>query len=56
MVIPQGVKLGAEPQTKVVAFDKTFTKKSNVGTKVFIGVAAVVGVGVVAWIVMSLVK
>jgi len=56
MVIPQGVKLGAEPQTKVVAFDKTFTKKSNVGTKVFIGVAAVVTLGVVAWIALNVFK
>ncbi len=56
MVIPQGVKLGSEPQTKVVAFDKTFTKKSNVGTKVFIGVAVVVTIGVVAWIAMVVFK
>ncbi|HWD21413.1 MAG TPA: FHA domain-containing protein [Verrucomicrobiae bacterium] len=53
MVIPQGVKLGTEPQTKVVAFDKTFTKKSNVGTKVFIGVSVVVGLGVITWIVVK---
>lgn len=56
MVIPQGVKLGNEPQTKVVAFDKTFTKKSNVGVKVFIGVAVVVLLGVVTWIALVVLK
>lgn len=45
MVIPQGVKLGQEPQTKSVAFDKgAFAKKSNTGTKVFVIVAAALGV------------
>jgi hypothetical protein len=56
MVIPQGVKLGAEPQTKVVAFDKTFVKKSNVGAKVFIGVAVVAGVAVVLYILLVVMK
>ena len=54
MVIPQGVKLGTEPQTKVVAFEKGFSKKSNTGTKVFIGACIVVGVGVIAWVLMAL--
>ena len=57
MVIPQGVKLGSEPQTQPVAFDKTtFTKKSNVGAKVFIGVAIVASVAVVAYILMVVMK
>jgi len=39
MVIPQGVKLGQDPSTKAVAFDKTtFAKKSNTASKIFIGV------------------
>jgi predicted component of type VI protein secretion system len=48
MVIPQGVKLGQEPSTKAVTFDKTaFAKKSNTASKVFIA-AIVVLVLVVA--------
>jgi pSer/pThr/pTyr-binding forkhead associated (FHA) protein len=39
MVIPQGVKLGQDPSTQAVAFDKTtFAKKSNTANKIFIGV------------------
>src|SRR6204780_1930459 len=42
MVIPQGVKLGQEPSTKTVAFDKTtFAKKSNTANKVFIAAIVV---------------
>ncbi len=53
MVIPQGVKLGQEPATKAVAFDKNaFAKKSNIGTKVFIGVVIVLGVGILIMLVM----
>jgi predicted component of type VI protein secretion system len=49
MVIPQGVKLGQDPQTKAVAFDKgAFAKKSNTGTKIFIIVAAVLGAILIA--------
>jgi pSer/pThr/pTyr-binding forkhead associated (FHA) protein len=48
MVIPQGVKLGAEPQTKAVAFEKGFSKKSNTGTKIFIAVAVVALVAIIA--------
>jgi pSer/pThr/pTyr-binding forkhead associated (FHA) protein len=41
MVIPQGVKLGQDPST-TVSFEKTaFAKKSNTGTKIFIGVIIV---------------
>ncbi|HEY3861745.1 MAG TPA: FHA domain-containing protein [Verrucomicrobiae bacterium] len=37
MVIPQGVKLGQEPSTKAVPFDKSaFAKKSNTANKIFI--------------------
>jgi pSer/pThr/pTyr-binding forkhead associated (FHA) protein len=51
MVIPQGVKLGQEPQTKAAAFDKgAFAKKSNTGTKMFIIVAAVLGLILIAFI------
>lgn len=51
MVIPQGVKLGQEPSTKAVSFDKSaFAKKSNTGTKVFIGVVIVLGIGVIVLI------
>jgi predicted component of type VI protein secretion system len=54
---PKKLPLGAEPQTKAVAFDKTtFAKKSNVGAKVFLGVAIVAGLGVVAYIVMAVLK
>jgi len=49
MVIPQGVKLGGEQPTKAVAFDKgAFAKKSNTGTKVFIIVAAGLGLILIA--------
>ena len=47
MVIPQGVKLGQEPAT-TVTFEKTaFAKKSNNGTKIFIGVMVVIAIGVI---------
>ena len=56
MVIPQGVKLGKEPSTKAVAFDKeTFAKKSNTANKVFIIEIALLAVAVVAlalWVVL----
>jgi pSer/pThr/pTyr-binding forkhead associated (FHA) protein len=58
MVIPQGVKLGPETATgtKAVALDKTsgFAKKSNKGTKVFIAIAAVALVVIIAYIVVSI--
>ena len=59
MVIPQGVKLGQEPSTKIVAFDKEktgFAKKKNTGTKVFIIVAIVLGLVIIAVILHSLFK
>ncbi|HEY3915171.1 MAG TPA: FHA domain-containing protein [Verrucomicrobiae bacterium] len=47
MVIPQGVKLGGEPATKAVGFDKNaFAKKSNKGTKIFVGVVIVLAIAV----------
>jgi hypothetical protein len=53
MVIPQGVKLGQEPSTKTVVFDKTaFSKKSNNGTKIFIAVVIVLAVAVVVLLYM----
>lgn len=48
MVIPQGVKLGQEPQTKAVYDKGAFAKKSNTGTKVFIIVAAGLGLILIA--------
>jgi len=57
MVIPQGVKLGQEPATKAVAFDKSsFSKKSNTANKVFIVAAIVLAVVVVVLVVMLLLK
>jgi hypothetical protein len=57
MVIPQGVKLGQEPATKSVSFDKSaFAKKSNNGTKIFIGVVVVLAIGVVVLLYMLLSK
>jgi len=57
MVIPQGVKLGQEPSTKAVAFDKTtFAKKSNTANKIFIGVIVllvVVVVVLVGWVIIK---
>src|ERR1700677_3312028 len=56
MVIPQGVKLGQEPSTKAVSFDKSaFAKKSNMGTKVFIGVVIALGIGVLILILFMFV-
>jgi predicted component of type VI protein secretion system len=57
MVIPQGVKLGQEPATKAVAFDKaTFAKKSNTANKVFIVMIIVLVVVVVALAVLFILK
>jgi pSer/pThr/pTyr-binding forkhead associated (FHA) protein len=57
MVIPQGVKLGQEPATKTVAFDKnTFSKKTNIANKIFIGVVVALGVVVVVLVIMLLMK
>jgi hypothetical protein len=50
MIIPQGVKLGQEPST-TVSFEKSaFSKKSNTGTKIFIGVIVVIAIVVVVLI------
>jgi pSer/pThr/pTyr-binding forkhead associated (FHA) protein len=54
MVIPQGVKLSQEPST-TVSFEKTaFAKKSNTGTKIFIGVIVVVGIVVIVLLLKML--
>jgi len=51
MVIPQGVKIGREPPTKAVAFDKgAFAKKSNTANKVFIVMIVLLVLAVVALI------
>jgi hypothetical protein len=53
MVIPQGVKLGQEPATKAVAFDKTtFAKKSNVGTRIFLAVVILLAIGIIAMVLI----
>jgi pSer/pThr/pTyr-binding forkhead associated (FHA) protein len=57
MVIPQGVKLGQDTSTKIVAFNDAksgFAKKSNKGTKIFIAIAVVVGLGMIVFIVLLL--
>ena len=55
MVIPQGVKLGQEPSTKSVAFDKNaFAKKSNNGTKIFIAVVILLAIGVIVLLYLLL--
>jgi len=57
MVIPQGVKLGQEPATKTVAFDKTtFAKKSNTANKIFIALIVVLGVVVVGLVLVMIFK
>lgn len=55
MIIPQGVKLGQDTSTKIVAFDKEksgFAKKNNTGTKIFIAVAVAVLVAVIVVLVL----
>jgi pSer/pThr/pTyr-binding forkhead associated (FHA) protein len=57
MVIPQGVKLGQEPATKTVAFDKTtFAKKSNTANKIFVTAIIILGVLVVVLVLVMVVK
>lgn len=53
-IIPQGVKLGQD-HGQVAGFDPKagFAKKSNTGTKIFITVAVIVGVIIVAVIAFS---
>src|SRR5271163_3967018 len=57
MVIPQGVKLGKEPSTKAVAFDKTtFAKKSNTANKIFIVAIVVLALavaGLLCWVIFK---
>jgi hypothetical protein len=53
MVIPQGVKLGQEPATKTVPFDKgAFAKKSNTANKIFIAAVVVLALVVVGLVIM----
>src|ERR1017187_4639523 len=48
MVIPQGVKLGGHETSTTVNFEKSaFAKKSNTGTKIFIGVIVVIAIAVI---------
>jgi predicted component of type VI protein secretion system len=57
MVIPQGVKLGQEPATKAVAFDKTaFAKKSNTAHKVFVVAIIVLAIAVVVLVCIMIFK
>jgi pSer/pThr/pTyr-binding forkhead associated (FHA) protein len=55
MVIPQGVKLGQEPSTTVNFEKSAFAKKSNKGTKIFIGVIVIIAiaVGVLLYIMLN---
>jgi predicted component of type VI protein secretion system len=54
MIIPQGVKLGQDHGAPPALDPKAgFAKKSNVGTKVFIGVVILVGLAIVAVIAKS---
>jgi predicted component of type VI protein secretion system len=46
MVIPQGVRVGAEPSTTVSFEKRGFAKKSNTGTKIFIAVIIVIAIAV----------
>lgn len=57
MVIPQGVKLNpTEPGTKAV-FDKSaFAKKSNAGTKIFIGVIIALVIAVLIFLLFNVLK
>lgn len=52
MVIPQGVKLGQETSTTVNFEKSAFTKKSNKGTKIFVGVIIAIGAVVVVLILL----
>lgn len=54
MVIPQGVKLGQDHGTKPPFENGAFSKKSDTGTKIFIGAAVLVGLAVVGVIVYHL--
>jgi hypothetical protein len=57
MVIPQGVKISKDPPTKAVVFDKTaFAKKSNTGTKIFIGAVILVAVIIIGLIVVLVMR
>jgi pSer/pThr/pTyr-binding forkhead associated (FHA) protein len=57
MVIPQGVKLGQDPSTKAVPFDKTtFAKKSNTANKIFIAVVVLLAIVVVVLVFMLIFK
>lgn len=53
MVIPQGVKLGGHETSTTVSFDKkAFAKKSNTGTKIFIGVIIAMGIVVIVLLLL----
>jgi pSer/pThr/pTyr-binding forkhead associated (FHA) protein len=55
MVIPQGVRLGQDPSTKTVPFDKnTFAKKSNTAARIFITAVIILGVVVVVLVIWML--
>jgi pSer/pThr/pTyr-binding forkhead associated (FHA) protein len=55
MIIPQGVKLGQDHGGGTKPdLGKGFAKKSNVGTKIFIGAAIVAGIVIVVLIAMAL--
>jgi pSer/pThr/pTyr-binding forkhead associated (FHA) protein len=56
MLIPQGVKLGQEPSTTVNFEKSAFAKKSNIGTKIFVGVIVAIAVAVVVLLLLMFKK
>jgi hypothetical protein len=59
MVIPQGVNMTEiQKGTKPVAFEKDspFAKKTNRGTKLFVTMAIIIGLAIVAFIVYSIMQ
>ncbi|MGD1087047.1 MAG: FHA domain-containing protein [Verrucomicrobiota bacterium] len=57
MILPQGVKLGTDTATATFSKEKPgFAKKSNTGTKIFIGAVVVVAAAVIVAIIRLLQK
>ena len=55
-VIPQGIKLNELDQTARVATNPGFEKKTNKGPKIFLVIAIIVGLSIVAWLVRILIN
>jgi pSer/pThr/pTyr-binding forkhead associated (FHA) protein len=57
MILPQGVKLGTDTSSTAFTREKPgFAKKSNTGTKIFIGIAVVVAAAIIVAIIILLQK